>query len=168
MSNPFKEIERFAVDRQIHNMEYDGLGWHTNVLEEMIESIGGDVKKADRDTLRDEWGKTLQRLMNAGVIGKELVVTNNDTRIDALADCIVFCSTEMMKLQYDPSKVLEEVAKEINSRTGEITNGKFEKDLSDEAKAKWYKANFDNCRRNYDEPSEPEYVPRDSKYYETT
>lgn len=151
MSKKLTEIERFAVDRNIHKMEYDALGWHTSVLEEMIESIGGNVSKENRSILREEWELMLNRLMNAGVIEKELVVTNNDTRVDALADIIVFVSTEMMKLQYDYTKVLDEVAKEINSREGEIVNGKFEKYLTDVAKSKWYKANFYNCRYNYDE-----------------
>jgi len=31
---------------------------------------------------------------------------------------------------------------EINSRVGTLVDGKFEKDLSDEAKANWYKADY--------------------------
>lgn len=41
--------------------------------------------------------------------------------------------------------MLKEVARENNSRTGEIRNGKFEKFKDEEAVAKWYKADFSKC-----------------------
>jgi len=51
-----------------------------------------------------------------------------------------------MKLGYHPGMVLEEISKEINSRVGEMVEGKFTKDTSEEAKANWYKADFTKCK----------------------
>jgi len=52
-----------------------------------------------------------------------------------------------MKLGYDPEKVLQEVAEEINSRVGSIIDGKFEKLLpGEEGYVKPYKADFTNCK----------------------
>ena len=40
------------------------------------------------------------------------------------------------------SKAGYAAGKEINSRVGGMVNGKFEKDLSPEAQANWYKADY--------------------------
>ena len=68
--------------------------------------------------------------------------------IDALADIVVFSCTELVKLGYNPDKVLQETYKEINSRIGSwnTADDKWKKDTSPEAKAKWYKANYENCK----------------------
>jgi len=145
--NPIKEIERFAIDRNIHQMEYSAFDYIANIQEELIELLGGEVKKEDRDKLKTAYENFLKELLKENVIDTELVVSHDDIRADAIADIIVFSITELMKIKYDPEKVLLEVAKEINSRVGSIVNGKFEKDLSKEAKANWYKANFDDCRK---------------------
>ena len=66
--------------------------------------------------------------------------------IDALCDIQVFAGGDILKLGYDNEKCLSEVAKEINSRSGEIVNGKFQKYTTTEAKDKWYKADFTGCK----------------------
>ena len=50
---------------------------------------------------------------------------------------------------YDYKKCMDETLKEIESRTGEINpnTGKWEKYKTDEAKAKWYKANYSRCKK---------------------
>ena len=50
-------------------------------------------------------------------------------------------------LGYDSYKAMTETLKEIHSRTGSYdeTIGKWVKDTSEEAKSKWYKANYDNA-----------------------
>ena len=50
---------------------------------------------------------------------------------------------------YDFEKCMDETLKEIESRTGEVNpnTGKWEKYKTDEAKAKWYKANYSRCKR---------------------
>ena len=62
--------------------------------------------------------------------------------VDAWADIIVFATGAMAKLGYDPSKVMEEVYKEINSRTGEMVDGKFIKNPD----AVLYQADFTDCK----------------------
>lgn len=73
--------------------------------------------------------------------------SNEDEIIDALADMIVIATGTIYKLGYDTDKVMDEVIKEISSRTGSLNaeTGKWEKDKSEEAQAKWYKANFHSC-----------------------
>ena len=73
---------------------------------------------------------------------------NIEGRIDAMADIIVFAYGEMAKYGYDGDKVMDEVIREISSRTGAYNpeTKKWQKDTSTEAKAKWYKADFTNCK----------------------
>lgn len=54
----------------------------------------------------------------------------------------------MVELGYDPVVCMEETFKEINSRTGYFDEGlnKFVKDTSEEAKAKWYRADYDQAK----------------------
>lgn len=52
-------------------------------------------------------------------------------------------------LGFDFYKAMLETIKEISSRTGSYDSKihKFVKDKSPEAKAKWYSANYDKCRK---------------------
>ena len=69
-------------------------------------------------------------------------------RIDAMADIIVFAYGEMAKYGYDGDKVMNEVIKEISSRTGAYNpeTKKWQKDKSPEAQARWYTADFTGCK----------------------
>jgi hypothetical protein len=55
---------------------------------------------------------------------------------------------KMVTMGYDPEKVMDEVIKVLESRTGEWdnANGKFQKDTSPEAQAKWYTADYESCK----------------------
>jgi len=64
--------------------------------------------------------------------------------IDALFDTIIFATGAMAKLGYNPSDVMDEGFKEINSRTGTLIDGKFVKDTNVEM----YKADFTRCKKN--------------------
>ena len=68
--------------------------------------------------------------------------------IDALADIIVLSANHIGQMGYDLDLVMKEVVKEISSRTGAVNpaTGKWEKDISPEAQAKWYKANYSTCK----------------------
>ena len=81
-------------------------------------------------------------------LGEFLEAKDDNGRIDAMADIIVFAYGEMAKYGYHGDKVMDEVIKEISSRTGAYSpvTKKWQKDTSDAAKAKWYTANFDNCK----------------------
>lgn len=80
--------------------------------------------------------------------GEFLESPDTEGRIDAMADMIVFAYGEMAKYGYDGDKVMDEVIKEISSRTGAYNPevGKWLKDKSPEAQAKWYKADFSKCK----------------------
>lgn len=55
---------------------------------------------------------------------------------------------EIITMGYNPYDCMDETIKEISSRTGKWneSKGKWIKDTSDEAKANWYKANYDRCK----------------------
>ena len=81
-------------------------------------------------------------------LGEFLEAKDDHGRIDAMADIIVFAYGEMAKYGYDGDKVMDEVIKEISSRVGayDPNTKKWQKDRSPEAQAKWYQANFNNCK----------------------
>ena len=58
------------------------------------------------------------------------------------------CKDNIIELGYDFNMCMDETLKEIESRTGAINSetGKWEKFKTDEAKAKWYKADFKKCK----------------------
>lgn len=66
--------------------------------------------------------------------------------VDALGDIKVFATGSIRKAGYDPDLAMNEVLQEIESRTGQVIDGKYTKDKSPEAQAKWYKADFDNAK----------------------
>ena len=81
-------------------------------------------------------------------LGEFLEAKTVEGRIDAMADIIVFAYGEIAKYGYDGDKVMDEVIKEINSRTGSYNpeTKKWQKDKSPEAQARWYTADFTNCK----------------------
>lgn len=81
-------------------------------------------------------------------LGEFIAAKSDDERIDAMADIIVFAYGEMAKYGYHGDKVMGEVIKEISSRVGayDPDTKKWQKDKSPEAQAKWYLADFTNCK----------------------
>lgn len=81
-------------------------------------------------------------------LGEFLEADNDDERIDAMADIIVFAYGEIAKYGYHGDKVMGEVIKEISSRVGAYSEDtkKWQKDKSPEAQANWYSADFTNCK----------------------
>jgi len=81
-------------------------------------------------------------------LGEFLEADNDDDRIDAMADIIVFAYGEIAKYGYHGDKVMGEVIKEISSRVGAYSEDtkKWQKDKSPEAQANWYSADFTNCK----------------------
>jgi len=67
-----------------------------------------------------------------------------------MADIIVFAYGEMAKYGYNGDKVMSEVIREIDSRVGAYSpvTKKWQKDKSPEAQAKWYTADFADCKLN--------------------
>jgi hypothetical protein len=81
-------------------------------------------------------------------LGEFLEAKDDDGRIDAMADIIVFAYGEIAKYGYHGDLVMNEVIWEISSRTGayDPATKKWQKDKSPEAQAKWYVADFTNCK----------------------
>lgn len=150
MTTAISSIMKFQSDRQLHKQEHDGLNEITNIFEELLESIGYDVPKENREALKHSVSNFIQHTVTTET-AVPVKLLDNDTQIieakvDAYNDIIVFAVGAIMKLGYDPRCTLEEVSGEINSRTGTMRNGKFEKHLSAEAKSNWYKADYSKCK----------------------
>jgi len=81
-------------------------------------------------------------------LGEFLEAKDDHGRIDAMADIIVFAYGEMAKYGYHGDKVMNEVIKEIDSRVGAYNpdTKKWQKDKSPVAQAKWYTADFTDCK----------------------
>ena len=81
-------------------------------------------------------------------LGEFLESKDDNGRIDAMADIIVFAYGEIAKYGYNGDKVMDEVIKEISSRVGayDPETKKWQKDRSPEAQANWYTANFTECK----------------------
>jgi len=144
MNNSIEEIKRFQIDRGLNKQEYSSINEATNIIEEVLESLGYDVPKNKRKALIAQLLSFIGTLIETNTI--HTVTNTTEDKVDAYADIIVFAIGAIMKLGYEPNEVLGETAKEINSRVGSMVGGKFEKDLSDEAKSNWYKANYDKCK----------------------
>lgn len=116
METNFTRIKQWSDERLITQQEPDRNGFISMIVEEL-----GEFLEAKDDI---------------------------EGRIDAMADIIVFAYGEIAKYGYDGDKVMDEVIKEISSRTGSYNEEakKWLKDTSDEAKSKWYKADFSKCK----------------------
>ena len=137
------EIMRFQSDRELHKQPFDWENETMNITEELLEAKGYDVPKNQRPWLNMVAKYIRSRAaVNAAITW---IRPSKEATVDAFADIIVFCVGAIMKLGFHPEKVLKEVAKEINSREGEMKNGKFEKYLGDRSKSLWYKADFGEC-----------------------
>ncbi|AJC92213.1 hypothetical protein CSUB8523_0689 [Campylobacter subantarcticus LMG 24377] len=82
----------------------------------------------------------------------DFICYDDDSKIDIskynLTAIILYLEQTCKKLGFDFYKCMIETIKEIESRTGYYDNElkKFVKDTSDEAKSKWYKADYEGCK----------------------
>ena len=129
------EIMKFQSDRGLDKKPFDAINENVNILEELFEAHGYDIPKEQRDNLKFAWLDMVNNFAGKVDDGESPIV-------DAYCDVIVFAVGAIMKLGYAPEIALQEAGKEINSRVGGMVNGKFEKDLSPEAQANWYKADY--------------------------
>ena len=100
------------------------------IIEELLESTG-EYKSIDARSKALELVKTFKDN------------DNDEEIIDAFGDIIVFATGTILKLGYDPDKVMEEIFKEIDSRKGKIIDGKFVKDPL----IMPYKADLKKCKQ---------------------
>ena len=139
--NQMEQIKQWNVERGIDKQEFV-LGAHIYmIMEEMFEMVGlpDDLCK----TLAKKYTTYIQEEANAyGYTSTEEQI------LDSMMDRIVIDAGGPAKLGYDVRKCLGEVIKEINTRTGSFdkASGKWIKDKSPEAQAKWYKADFSQCK----------------------
>lgn len=139
--NVIQNIVKWNKDRLLDKQSFNLYTENLNCLEEIFETFDG----LDSIGARELAKHTLDTVTQVGL--KELIPEKNDAELlDSFADRIVFSIGAILKMGYDPEKVLEEVYKSIDSRTGEIVDGKFIKDKSEEAKSKWYFPNFNNAK----------------------
>lgn len=127
----FQKIVQWNNERGLINLGFNHIKEASFVIEELMESTGHFNSESARD----------QALAYAGEIVGDHEGTAEQV-VDAFADIIVFATGAIAKSGYDPSKVMDEVYKEINSRTGTLVDGKFIKDPN----AVPYKADFDQCK----------------------
>lgn len=144
--NYIKEIAKWQKERQLDKRQYDWSIEVANILEELLEAKGYSIPKEKRLEFLYRISDELEK------IGKEFSSDNKEPTseeiVDAYCDIIVFCVGSIMKLGYDPECALKETIKEISSRTGSIVNGKFQKDTSEEARKRWYKADYYKCKKD--------------------
>jgi len=130
--NIFEKIVIWNQERGLLEKGFDQTKETSFIIEELLEATGNYDSITARDkamTLAEEITKNTH--------------TEPEKIIDALFDIIIFASGAMAKLGYDPTKVMDEGFKEINSRTGTLMDGKFIKDLE----TKKYEADFSACKR---------------------
>jgi len=141
MSTALSEITRFQTDRKLDEKAYDWSVEATNIVEELLEAVGIN----DRNTALLSVGD-MQLRINERVQQGLVMAPDVKDQVDAFGDIIVFACGALTKLGYSPELVLTQVALEINSREGSMIDGKFVKDKTPEAKAKWVKADFTKCK----------------------
>jgi len=77
-----------------------------------------------------------------------MVKGNNFNSWVALVDIVRLAFRSLHDMGYNHELCMNETIKEISSRTGEYNEetGKFEKYTTPEAKALWYKADYESCK----------------------
>ena len=151
MADALKELARFQKERKLHERPFDKEICVMNIMEELLELYGVNDNKESR-ILASNMTYLLKRIVVDAELGEythdgiTIFNVTEETEIDALCDIQVFAGGDVMKLGYSNAQCLGQVAMEINSRTGEIINGKFQKYTTDSAKALWYEADFSDCK----------------------
>lgn len=141
-------------------------GFVSNIQEEMLEYFSAKDNNQRIDALCDitvfcinamkkyqkENIKEPERVANvipSVTLGKQLdYITQNKFSKDSLENMIDICYTLATEMGYDFKVAMNETIKEISSRTGAYDENakKWIKDTSDEARKKWYQANYDLAR----------------------
>lgn len=150
---------RLAVWRAERHLTTAGQkeGLLANILEELTEFVRAKDDNERVDSICD----IIVFLINS----KNSPVKIQESKIDGIITAQIFvelvfnnmyddrtislCSCMLEQLGYDSYKCMLETIKEISSRIGHFdeTIGKFVKDKSPEAQAKWYKADYNKCKK---------------------
>lgn len=135
----FQELDRFMRDRGLHRQPFDLETYLRMDYEETFEIIGRSKVQC----------KTISR-QRAGYDvfqASKLEKPTDEELVAELADKAILAMDAIIKLGYFPQVVILEKLKVINSREGEIINGKFEKYLTPEAREKWYTPDYRKALR---------------------
>jgi len=136
-----KQIKQWQKDRLLDKQKYIYSNEFVNILEELMESIGIKITKDKRILIMQDFIKFIFEIEKKYKLKK--VKPTNEDKVDAYFDIIIFSIGSIMKLGYEPECVLQEGLKHINSRTGKIVDGKFQKDLN----VKTYEPEYDKCKK---------------------
>jgi hypothetical protein len=128
----FKRIKEWGDTRNIYSQAFSPNDF-SFIVEEVVEGVS-NLSSSDANIVAKEF------------VNENFIDIDENRAIDALGDIVVFATNGMYKLGYNPEQVMNEVLKEIESRNGEIVNGKFEKYQDDYHKSLWYKADFSKCK----------------------
>ena len=140
MNNIFDKLSDWAIDRQINEVPFSQELVITNVVEELMEMA--QIAPGDERPRAKVLARAMAGADTSYLTGDDLEYQE----VDAMSDAIIYLINGLTQRGYYPEKVLWETYREINSRTGAIVDGKFEKDTSDEAKARWHKADYTDCK----------------------
>jgi hypothetical protein len=107
---------------------------------------GRDIKEFIKDftvykNVNNTTGENLVLLLN------KFIGADTDDKIEVIKQLSLFCWNRIQEHGYDVDCVMDEILKEIESRTGEYNeeHGKWMKYKTPEAMALWYKADFKKC-----------------------
>jgi hypothetical protein len=126
-------------------------------ITEDVVDCGKDYMILDWLDISDNKCKLTNKLKIRGIdytsrivyyLGKFLGTESKDLRVEAMKNMIFDSYNELVWFGYDPDRCMDEVMKELNSRTGEYCEEtkKWQKFKTPEAKALWYKADFSKCK----------------------
>ena len=105
------------------------------------------MKKYQKESIKEP--ESIANVIPSVTLGKQLdQITQNKFSKDSLESMIDICYTLATEMGYDFKKAMDETIKEISSRTGSFAENlnKWIKDTSDEARKKWYKADYEKAR----------------------
>ena len=150
------------------NLDINGQrkGFVSNIQEEMLEYFSAKddnqridalcditvfcinaMKAYDKEHIKEP--ENVANVIPSVTLGKQLdQITQNKFSKDSLESMIDICYTLATEMGYDFKKAMLETIKEISSRTGSYDEKakKWVKDESDEARAKWHKADYEKAR----------------------
>jgi len=150
-----ERIVKWNEDRGLLNLDYDIANEMSFIIEEVLECMTDMKSEEARESailiskaIRNGNTKKLAKYINKKNLDiKETnkVELSKEQIVDGANDIKVFSTGLIKKTGYDPDLSMDEVLKEIESRTGNMIDGKFVKNKSVEAQSKWYKANFNKA-----------------------
>lgn len=157
----YKQINEWKKERGL-TIKNQRAGLICNLREEIIELIDAVDIYEEIDALCDisvfcigcstkvKITKSLNSYYNLEDIANYYRILKKEITNEKLQELILICEYCVEYLGFDYFECMQETIKEINSRTGKYDDKakKWIKDTSDEAKAKWYKADYSKCKRS--------------------